>query len=37
VGAICRTRDPNVTAEIDRLNTELAKLPAEWRYIVKHE
>jgi len=28
----CRTKEPTIKSEIDRLNGELAKLPAEWLF-----
>jgi hypothetical protein len=33
----CKTRDPAVKAEIDRLNGELESLPEEWVFRVPHK
>lgn len=29
----CRTKDPGIKGEIERLNAALARLPAEWRFV----
>jgi hypothetical protein len=33
----CRTRDPAIKAEIERLNAEVVKLPEEWKFVARHE
>ena len=34
----CKTKDPAIKVEIDRLNAELAKLPAKWNFVCRaHE
>ena len=33
----CKTRDAAVKAEIDRLNSELARLPEEWVFCMPHK
>src|SRR5258705_11920307 len=32
-GRYCKTKDPAIKAEIDRLNAELAKLPTQWKFV----
>ena len=31
----CRTKDPAIKTEIDRLTVELARLPAEWCFVAR--